>query len=128
MSPETYRVLIVDDEEDILAITKKSLERYGHSADTFSSSVDALDHFKNNPTAYDVVITDVRMPGIRGYDLLKEIKMLNPLVKVFLMSAYEVWQQYSAPNFDAAVKVDEFLQKPFDRHLLCVTLRKHMAR
>jgi CheY-like chemotaxis protein len=62
---ENYRVLVVDDEEDILAITKKSLERYGHTAHTFSSSLDALEHLRKNPMSYDLVITDVRMPGMR---------------------------------------------------------------
>ena len=123
---DSYRVLIVDDEEDILAITRKSLERYGHIADTFSSAIDALEHFKNNPKLYDVVISDVRMPGIRGYELVTEMKRLNPSIKVFLMSAYEVWQ--STESLDPAAKVDDFLQKPFDRHMLCMTLRKHMAR
>jgi len=123
---DSYRVLIVDDEEDILAITKKSLERYGHIADTFSNAVNALEHFKNNPKLYDVVISDVRMPGIRGYELLTEMKRLNPSIKVFLMSAYEVWQ--STESLDPAAKVDDFLQKPFDRHVLCMTLRKHMSR
>jgi len=123
---DSYRVLIVDDEEDILAITKKSLERYGHVADTFSSPIDALEHFKTNPGLYDVVISDVRMPGLRGYDLLTEMKKLNPAVKVFLMSAYEVWQ--STGSSDPATRIDDFLQKPFDRHVLCMTLRKHMTR
>jgi DNA-binding NtrC family response regulator len=124
--PDSYRIMVVDDEEDILAITKKSLERYGHVADTFSSSLDALEHFRKNPNLYDVVITDIRMPGIRGYELSQEMKKLNPTVKVFLMSAYEVWQ--SSDTTDPYSKIDDFLQKPFDRHMLCLTIRKHMSR
>ena len=123
---ESYRVLLVDDEEDILEITRKSLERYGHVANTFLSSTEAFQHFREHPNDYDVLVTDVRMPGMRGYELAQEVKKINPAIKVFLMSAYEVWQ--NAPSGDPAPQIDEFLQKPFDRHVLCMTLRKHLAK
>ena len=123
---ESYRVLLVDDEEDILEITRKSLERYGHVAQTFLNSADALQHFREHPSDYDVLVTDVRMPGIRGHELAREAKKINPAIKVFLMSAYEVWQ--NTPAGDPASQIDDFLQKPFDRHVLCMTLRKHLAK
>ena len=123
----SYRILVVDDEEDILSITKKSLERYGHVADTFSSSLQAFEQFKQDPLLYDIVISDIRMPGIKGYELLKKVKQLNPSVKVFLMSAYEMWESPELTS-EPEVKVDDFLQKPFPPDSLCVTIRKHMAK
>lgn len=66
-SERAYRILAVDDEQDILTIIKMSLERYNHKVDTFSNLLKALSHFEKNP-AYDLVIADIRMPYMTGYE------------------------------------------------------------
>ena len=76
-SERAYRILAVDDELDILTIIKMSLERYNHKVDTFSNPLKALSHFEKNP-AYDLVITDIRMPYMTGYELASRLRAIDP--------------------------------------------------
>jgi DNA-binding NtrC family response regulator len=62
----------------------------GVSVFTFTDPEVALEYFKTNSTAYLLVLTDFRMPGLDGMQLIKKIKELNPLVRTILMTAYEV--------------------------------------
>ncbi len=71
----------------------------------------ALEHFKINRKDYILIVSDLRMPGINGIELLKRIKELNPLVRTVLMTAFEfddeLFQQYVEKQI-----INGFLQKP----------------
>ena len=56
----------------------------------FTNPLEALELYKTNCTQYGLVISDIRMPGITGFDLLKKSKRLMPLFHFFLMSVYDV--------------------------------------
>ena len=110
-------ILIIDDEPDILTVLKKTLQTGGYSTYGFVSPVAALEHFRKNPMNYHVVISDVRMPAMSGFQLAREIRNLNPKVKIILMTAFEI-NMSEFKKVLPSMAVDGFLNKPItSRHL-----------
>jgi CheY-like chemotaxis protein len=83
-------ILIVDDDYDIVLLMKLSLEKAGLSASYFTDPLMALDTFRQTPSNYDLVISDIRMPHLNGYEFVRQIKMIRRDVRVILMSAFEL--------------------------------------
>jgi CheY-like chemotaxis protein len=131
------RILVVDDEPDILMTLNAILEGRGHYVKTFDNPAEALNHFtsstNNGDTSYyDLVITDYRMPGsgISGSDLAKRVKEhTRRKTRVFLMSGS--FNESSLPEeFIQALKsgiVDEFIQKPFSNDKLIAIIEKRFS-
>ena len=121
------RILVVDDEPDILLGLNALLRGRSHSVKTFNNSSEALRHLTSSEvTPYDLVITDYRMPGgISGLDLAKRVKEhTRRKTKVFLMTAFDV---SSLREFSEALKseiVDEFIQKPIPNDKLIAIIEK----
>ena len=110
-------ILAVDDELDIVNLIKRSIDKNGFKVCTFTDALAALEHFKSNSRYYDIVISDIRMPGMNGYEFIKHVKNINPKVKAVLMSAFEI-NDKEFHNLLPDIKVDAFLQKPFSiQHL-----------
>ncbi|MCG2777151.1 MAG: PAS domain S-box protein, partial [Desulfobacterales bacterium] len=82
------RILFVDDEPVLVDIGKKMLEHLGHQVITRTSSVEALEAFRNNPDKFDLVITDKTMPQMTGFGLAKEIKRIRPGVPIILCTGF----------------------------------------
>jgi DNA-binding NtrC family response regulator len=104
-------ILIVDDEPDILRIFKKSFDLEGYTSYGFVNPIAALKHFQENPNAYDIVITDVRMPGMSGLEFAKELRKVNQDVKIILMSSFEI----TMPELNKvlpSIDVDAIFDKP----------------
>jgi DNA-binding NtrC family response regulator len=105
-------VAIIDDELDITVLFRDAIRGIrGISIFTFTDPIMALEHFKINRKDYRLIVSDLRMPGINGIELLKRIKELNPLVRTVLMTAFEfndeLFQQYAEKQI-----INGFLQKP----------------
>ena len=83
-------ILVVDDELDIVLIFKRALSRQGYTVFGFTDPLLALEHFKANSADYGLVITDVRMPRMSGFELAAKIKVTKQDAKVVFMSAFEV--------------------------------------
>jgi two-component system, NtrC family, sensor kinase len=122
------RILVVDDEPDILLGLNAVLRGLSPHVKTFDNSSEALRHLtsSNGVTRYDLVITDYRMPGgISGLDLAKRVKeQTRRKTKVFLMTAFDI---SSLPEVGEALKseiVDEVLQKPIPNHKLIAIIEK----
>jgi DNA-binding NtrC family response regulator len=106
-------ILVVDDEYDIIDLIKQSFEIDGQRVCAFTSPDVALKHFSSNAKdPHSVVISDIRMPCMNGYEFVKQVKKINPKVKVILMSAFEI-EPNEFSNILPDVKIDDFLQKPF---------------
>jgi DNA-binding NtrC family response regulator len=105
--------VVVDDEYDIANLVKKSLKVNGHKVCEFTDANAAFNHFSSEDGHHhNIVISDIRMPGMNGYEFVTQVKKINPKVKVVLMSAFEI-QQKEFHNMLPDIKVDVFLQKPF---------------
>jgi len=101
------RVLVVDDNPDIAAFTALSLRELGHETLTASTGADALDELRRNADRLDVVFTDVRMPGMDGFELLHEIRERYATLPVVLTSGYS---EYHVSEIDPEL---HFIQKPY---------------
>ena len=86
----TEHILFVDDEEAIVKIGSRTLERLGYTVTGVTSSHDALQIFKFEPDIYDIVITDMTMPGMVGTELSKELKKIRAEIPVIICSGYSV--------------------------------------
>lgn len=85
------RIMIVDDEKDIAFMFRSGLERNGFSVQVFNDPLEALSHFK--PDYYDVLLLDIRMPAMSGFELCREIRKQDKTAKVCFISAFEVLQE-----------------------------------
>ncbi len=83
---EDITILIVDDEEEILEGLRRRFELEDIQVETCNSSIKALELSKKHK--YKIVITDIKMPEMNGIDFLKEIKQINPLCNVIMMTGY----------------------------------------
>jgi two-component system OmpR family response regulator len=80
--------MIVDDQKDIAMMFRLGLERHGFSVKVFHDPHEALSHFRAGH--YDLLLLDVRMPGMSGFELCKEIRKQDRTAKVCFVSAFEV--------------------------------------
>ena len=82
---EQARVLVVDDNEDLLETFSMILKRRGFSVDTAEDGVCAVDKFKMHH--FDVILMDIVMPRMNGVEAFRKIREVNPVAKVILMTA-----------------------------------------
>ena len=106
-------IAIIDDEKDLLFVYKKALELQRLKVVTFDDSAVALKELKEHYKKYCMVLVDIRMPKVNGYQLINEIKCIDPLIRTILMSAYDVSDLEVSDNLDSGVKIDEIMHKPF---------------
>ncbi len=106
MSPGSEKILIVDDEEINRILLQKNLEKQGHTVEVCRDAFSALKKLREE--AFQVIITDINMPGMKGHELLAHV-MRDPAmsaVRLFLLSASET------PEFANDSRIG-FLPKPF---------------
>lgn len=113
------KVLVVDDDESIRAVLDYNLKELGHEVLSASSAEVGWEVFRSESP--DLVITDVRMAGMSGLDLLSRIRAADPTAIVIVVTAYGSIQQ----AVEAIKKgAHDYLTKPFDRGALKITVRK----
>ena len=113
------RIMLVDDDKDILVILKKGLEMKDFEVHTFYDPIEALEKFK--PDYYDIILTDVRMPGLNGFELYRRIRKQDEKAKVFFLSAIDIYEnevKLAFPNLDP----DMFIHKPIGINDLVQTI------
>src|SRR5215831_10807197 len=104
-------ILVLDDEPDVGYVFKLGLQRIlGSDVFVFTDPFLALEDFQIHSDRYGLVISDVRMPAMNGYEFATRVKHINPDIKICLMSAFEVKDLVSNPV--NSLNIDEFLQKP----------------
>lgn len=120
---EQIKIMVLDDEPIVTKRLRPILERKGYYVETFVKSIDALDRFREHP--FDVVITDLKMEGIDGMELLKEVKGMRPETEVIVITGFATMQT-AKDSFDQGVI--DFLAKPFTFGELQEAVNKAVTR
>jgi response regulator RpfG family c-di-GMP phosphodiesterase len=108
--PEGHSILLVDDELDIVNSIKRWLQADGFKVYGFANPLQALEYFQNNYDKIDLVLSDIRMRKLNGYELVKKIKVIRPETKVVFMTALESTEDIS--KILPSIKIDGFVSKP----------------
>jgi len=118
------RILLVDDEDILLKIGQQMLEHLGYRVTSVSSSLDAIECFRRQPQAFDLVITDQTMPKMTGADLAVALLEIRQDIPIILCSGY------AAPIDEERMKelgIRELVQKPFVFSELAEIARRVLA-
>lgn len=112
MSQRKRRILIVDDESDVGLSLKIVLEKYGFAAFSFTDPEEALKSFKND--SYDLVILDIKMPKVSGFELYAQLKSADNTIKALFLTALRELDDYDDFKINVSPKLGErhFIQKP----------------
>lgn len=110
MQAKKYRVMIVDDEQDITTIFKMGLENNQFIVTTFNDPVEAFSEFR--PGLYDLLILDIRMPGMNGFQLYRKIRDVDNKVKVCFLTAFDETRGEFRTSFPFLEEVKCYLKKP----------------
>jgi CheY-like chemotaxis protein len=106
------KVLVLDDDFDISQLIKQILQKDNFkNVFAFTDPLLALEHFRKNQKEYSLIISDIRMPTMNGFEFVREAKKINPKVKIVLMTAFEIDNKEFArvlPN----PKIDGLIRKP----------------
>ena len=103
------RLLIVDDEPDVANALKAGLEKSGFAVDVFYDPVEALTSFK--PDAYDLIISDIKMPRMNGFEMVYEMKKIDNEVQVIFLTGF-VDLMKEVNKLFTKLNVREVIQKP----------------
>ena len=117
-------ILILDDEYDIALLIKQFLERRGYSTYAFTNPLLALDDFRNNFECYSFVVSDIKLHDMMGFEFVKLIREIHPVITVILMSTVDIYNpEYT--RLGANLEVDSFLQKPFSLTEIVEIIKSH---
>jgi two-component system, OmpR family, response regulator ChvI len=103
------RILLVDDERDIVTVLKASLQRNGFEVDGFSDPTEALANFKKD--RYDLILLDIKMPKMNGFELSRELTKIDDGARIGFMSAFEINLDEARVVFPT-LKALFFMRKP----------------
>ena len=118
-----HKVLLVDDEPDITLALTKGLEENGFSIDAFNDPHLALAKFK--PAIYDLLLLDVKMPTMNGFQLYQEMKKKDPHARVCFITAYEVFYDKLKDEYPK-LDVGCFIKKPIETKELVSKIREEL--
>jgi DNA-binding response OmpR family regulator len=105
------RILLVDDEPDITYTLEIVLEDNGFMVDSYTDPTLALSNFK--PGLYDLLLLDIRMPKMNGFDLYQKMKEIDSNVKICFLTASELfYEKYRKISAYPRVDKEKFIQKP----------------
>ncbi len=118
------RILLVDDEVMVGTMHERMLRRLGYLVSYFSSSIEAVKAFRENPDCCDLVVTDMTMPQMTGTELAREMLALRPGVPIILMTGYsEAVDKEKA----ARIGIREFLLKPVDKTDFSIKIKEALS-
>ena len=119
------RILFIDDEEILMEMGRDILEELGYNVTAITNSRNALDLFRAQPDQFDLVMTDMTMPGMTGADLSREILQLRPDVPIILCTGLsEIINEEKA----IAIGIREFAMKPLNLRNIAELIRQALDR
>ena len=128
MSTNNRIVSIVDDDIYITKLFDVALRENidGISVFSFNDPIMAFQHFTENKENYALVISDLRMPGLNGLELLKKVKTSNPKVRTILMSAYNFEEEELYQEYMIETVINSTIAKPITMNRLYQIVREQL--
>jgi DNA-binding response OmpR family regulator len=121
------RVLLVDDEPDLNLTLKMVLEQNGFKVDSFTDPLSALENYKEEAGMYELLILDMKMPQMNGFELYRQIKKIDDKVKVCFLTAGEMDYDQFRKELIPALDNNCYIQKPIENEMLIRRLNRIMA-
>ena len=109
------KILIVDDEPDVNLALKMALEGNSFEVDAFDNALSVLENFRKG--LYDLLILDIKMPNMNGFQLYREIKKIDDKVKICFLTAGEMYHGAYADIFNE-LDTNCFIRKPMENQKL----------
>ena len=104
------RILVVDDDTDVISTFKMILEMNGFEVDAYTSPTLALSNFK--PNSYGLLLLDIRMPIMNGFELFRKMKSIDSGVEVCFITAFEDYRDEFKESFPMLDEAKYFIRKP----------------
>jgi two-component system, cell cycle sensor histidine kinase and response regulator CckA len=121
----TENILLVDDEASVMKMVRQMLERLGYQVAAFTSGVEALAAFKDNPGGFDLVLTDMTMPEMTGDLLATEVMGIRPAIPVLISTGYSATL---TAEVAMEVGIKGVIRKPASKSDLAVAIRKALEK
>lgn len=119
------RILVIDDEASVADITQRRLKQLGYQVSMETDSVAALQLFRNNPDAFDLIFTDQTMPVLTGEQLAKELLAIKPGLPIILCTGYS---PKITSEWVRELGISALIMKPFDKNELAHTIRQALDK
>ena len=126
MTMDNNRILVVDDEPDLTQVSTLALEYHGFKVDSFNDPQEALSKYK--PGLYDLVILDIKMPKMDGFELYQEIKKIDNNANVCFLTASEQYYEEFRKKEYYALDRNLFIRKPIENEELVKEINKMIKR
>jgi DNA-binding NtrC family response regulator len=104
------RILLVDDEADVISLFKMVLEMNGYEVNAYTDPAAALSNFK--PNSYGLALLDIRMAPLNGFELYKKMKNIDGSLKACFITAFEDYRQEFKESFPQLDEIKCFIRKP----------------
>lgn len=104
------KILVIDDEKDLLVTLKKYLTLKGHSVTTCDNGKDGIEESRRNK--YDLIITDIRMPGVNGIEVIKAVEKTDSKVRFLIITGYSIVGEVT-DLIESSKRVHGYIFKPF---------------
>lgn len=124
--PYPRKVMLVDDEQDIIATGSAALQANGYRVDGFTDPALALAEFRKNARQYALVISDIRMPHMSGFQLARSVQDIRPDAPIVFMTAFEIAKAEFSQLFPSS-RVVELVTKPVSSAQLVGIARRHVG-
>ena len=120
------RIMVVDDESDLILFYRMSLEYYGFEVETYQDPKQALSNFK--PNYYDLIILDIKMPAMDGFELHRRMKEIDPNVKTCFLTASELYcKKFRTKEYNGLDK-ELFIRKPVGNEELIKEIERLISK
>jgi DNA-binding response OmpR family regulator len=123
---DNSRILVVDDEPDLTQVSTLALEYHGFKVDSFNDSQEALS--KYTPGLYDLVILDIKMPKMDGFELYHEIKKKDNNANVCFLTASELYYEEFRKKEYCVIDKNLFIRKPIENEELVKEISKMIKK
>ena len=120
------RIMVVDDESDLTLFYRMFFEYHGVEVDTFNDPREALSKYK--PDYYDLIVLDIKMPGMDGFELYRKIQKIDDKAKVCFLTASEMsYEEFRRKEYNALDK-DLFIRKPVENEELIKEINRLIGK